>query len=690
MQEISQTGPLADVGSARLYLTSGLTPTEVLPDTFANDTVLKLYISEQNPLMVRDLVISAQWTPAEDADYRVKLTENLTKTSNYFHDFTDGQFALGNITVYQNYDKWNEADVRLYASNNLRPLAVVGGIVEDVTADVSSVIPLTYASGEIYMGSQWNRYFEPPSDKDIPDEEKENIKDDWALAFGHELGHYTLFLWDTYFGIVDVPPTGDEDPADNPKKKVEEVDGCTGSAMGYLYDLDNTEFIFDAAHWMTNCSITHAYSQTNGLRTEWDTIQAWYPWAIQPTQVMTNTPAPPIDLTTINFNLPSNSVTTLFTQTFDLLYESPVVTQTFGASDRARGYIIRGGNRIIEQGQPPEASRSITLTGAAEEDRFCLFDIKNVGINTDGKSLFGESADPDTTLRHQFGCKELDTAENEEYELDLERDVSWEPVIEIDYADEPPDPPESEDEVTIRVGLDDGPLNLKARIYPEHEAAPTESEIFAHDPKSKTYSTTVTLPKFTPSLYVQLWATDDDGNVTETTPRREAIVGSGVKGAVFPGPAQFAGGAPIISPDGDFIVTFNETINLGVGEFIAIQETYAIPTLPTNTIPLNNITGYRLTARPNSLITDGIVSLRYLPSPSSGPLNAASAAEEQVDLTIYQWDGKSWNALETELVTEPNGYILATAQIEEGGIYALLENVIPNFEQVAYLPFIVR
>lgn len=685
-QKVEQTGPLADVGSATLYHTSGLTPTVVVFDSFANGFTLNLYLTDAAPLLTRDIQISAQWTPTDDPAYEAALRENLRKTSDYLHDFTDGQFALGNITIHQGYDEWDSADIRLYADNNQRPLAVVGGMVDDITVDISATVPLTYANGHIYMGSQWNRYFEPAQDPDI--DQTVNIDDDWALALGHEISHYSLFLWDTYFGIVD------REAADGTiKKRVEPINTCTGSAMGYLYDLDNTEFIFDADQWSQNCAATHAYSQTNGARTEWDTIQAWYPWSIKPTKVMTETSPPPIDLTTINFVPPSAPVTTLLTQTFDLLY-TPVNDQTVRASDRARAYLIRG-DRIIEQGQPPEASSAITLTGAAEGDRFCLFDIKNVVPRDEILSQVADVVDADTATRHQFGCKIIDAAADEEFELALERDVTWEPVIELEYAEDPPVEGEP-DEVTITVDLAGAPLNLKATIYPEHDANPTETEIFAHDPVSNTYSVTVTLPQFTPSLYLQLWATDDDAVANETNPRREAIVGSGVKGAVVPGPAKFATGAPIVSPKGDLIIFFNETISLGVGEFIAIQETYAIPPLPAATLPLNNISGYRLTARPNSLITGGSVSLRYLPPPS-GPLNAASAADELPDLTIYQWNGDSWTALDTSLSREPDGYILANALFDDGGIFALLENVAPDFvpdestaEPSTYLPVIVN
>jgi len=335
------------------------------------------------------------------------------------------------------------------------------------------------------------------------------------------------------------------------------------------------------------------------------------------------------------------------------------------------------------------------LTGAAVGDRFCLFDIKNVVPGDEFLLDAGEeNVDADTSLRHQYGCKILDNPDDEEFELDLERDRDWEPVIQIDYLESivVGNIVESQTvnlSVTMPVTITD--LTLQAKFYPEHEDTPTLSDPFTFDEASGAYSTILSLPDFTPSLYLQLWVTDDpEGATDETNPRREAIVGSGVKGAVVPGPAHWAGGAPIISPKNDLIIVFNEAITLGVGQFIAIQETYAIPPLPTNTTPLNNISGYRLTALPGSLITDGSVSLRYLPSLPSGQINAAGMAEELPVLSIYYWDGEQWGELDTTVSAEEDGHILANAPLEAGGIYALLENVVPDFGPVAYLPFVAN
>ncbi len=666
---VSATGPLSATSSLDLYYTSGLTPT-VVPSDFGPTSTMTISVSADYPLLLQNIDMSTQWNLEGDPDYKAKLEANLHKASDYLYDFTNAQFTLGEITVNQNYDMWDDSAIWLHADNNQRPLALVGGMVDDLIPDVDASLNISYASGHIYMGSEWNRYYEPPGDPDITS--TVNISDDWSLALGHEIGHYSLFQWDSYFGIFDT-----EDPD---VKEVKPVTDCTGSAMGFVYFEENTEFIYDQEHWDTNCANTHAVQQV-GDRTEWETIKAWYPWVNIPKADNVGPAKPPVELTNVNFVPPKNNNPTLKNQTFDLLYESIPATRTDaaiikpGASDRARAYLIRD-NRIIEQGQPAEGTRVMELTGATEGDRFCLFDVKN--LTSQQTTLIGveDEFDPKTASRHQFGCKTLagdDGDDIEEYELDLERDVLWEPVIYVNYVTSKT----INISVTMPISVTD--ISLKARVYPEHEATFVESDILVEMGETvdtKAFSTTVVMTDFTPSAYVQLWATEDP--VTETDPRREAIIGSGTKGAVVPGPARWGSHAPIISPKGDFIILFNENINLGRGQFVAIQETFALPTLPANTTAVTDISSYRLTAFPQSLITSGVVSLRYLP-PVTLPLNnqvdAANADAEMPDLTVYFWNGNEWEPLSTNVEVEPDGSFLASAPIGGAGTYALLRQI---------------
>ena len=55
------------------------------------------------------------------------------------------------------WQPWRDADIRIYASNRLRPNADIGGVVITTTIDVSNT-NITYQPGQIRMPALWNRY----------------------------------------------------------------------------------------------------------------------------------------------------------------------------------------------------------------------------------------------------------------------------------------------------------------------------------------------------------------------------------------------------------------------------------------------------------------------------------------------------------------------------------------------------
>ena len=72
-------------------------------------------------------------------------------------------------------------NVQIYATNRLRPNAVQGGIVPDLLADpITATGIITYGSGQVNMGSVWNRYGEASG----------NLGEDWPRALAHEIGRY--------------------------------------------------------------------------------------------------------------------------------------------------------------------------------------------------------------------------------------------------------------------------------------------------------------------------------------------------------------------------------------------------------------------------------------------------------------------------------------------------------------------
>ncbi|HXF62882.1 MAG TPA: DNRLRE domain-containing protein, partial [Caldilineaceae bacterium] len=376
------------------YRTNGA-PQTVNPTAFAGDPsgVMTLVVQDDHPLIIHDLAVSSQWLLSPEQ--RDKLTQQLTRTAEFLYDFTDGQFLLGDITVHQDYEAWPEADLRLYANNNLRPKATAGGVVEAELTDNSIEEPITYYPGYVHMGRYWNRYHKPEGEPIIFEGvpiDPATLVDDWSIVFGHELGHYLLFLFDTYFGV-------------GPDQTLVDVHNCTGSAMGWVYEPPNWGFVYDPAHWLANCAGALAHQLLG--RDEWATLLTHYPWLRRPTSFVPGPSQPPVGLTNVAFIEPATPSTPLPNQTFDLLYDNGE-----SAGRKALAYLIHN-ERVIGQGSPPKGSTQITLTGAQAGDRFCVYDI--------------DAAPPaPDTPRHQYGCEMLEAGDQQ---LDLERDPSWGPIV---------------------------------------------------------------------------------------------------------------------------------------------------------------------------------------------------------------------------------------------------------------------
>jgi hypothetical protein len=153
--------PISATESYTLYYTSAApTPTGLEPYTVDALGVQTLAVSSTHPLILFDLDVSLEWDARNDALFMSQLEYNLQRTSALLYDWTDGQAALGRVTVYHDRDHWNDAHVRLYATNRLRPNAAQGGIVSEVISD-TDVPTLTYAPGQVHIGAVWNRYGEP-------------------------------------------------------------------------------------------------------------------------------------------------------------------------------------------------------------------------------------------------------------------------------------------------------------------------------------------------------------------------------------------------------------------------------------------------------------------------------------------------------------------------------------------------
>ncbi len=620
--------PMTSTADTTLYRTSG-GPTTVSAAVVSDEPgTLRLVVTQQQPLLVHDLAVSAEWYVQGDASKAAWLRASLTDAANYLYSFTDGQFVLGQITVHQSLDAWQDADLRLYINNTLQPKAIIGGVVPTDTVDPLPAVDYVYSPGHFFMGSHWNRYGVPPNQPVMDNGvvvPPATMAKDWALAMAHELGHYLLFLFDTY-----------TDVDGNASQELTEL--CTGGAMGDIYQESNQNFIFDLDHWHSACNGTEAYHTLQG-RTEWATIGLWYPWVIQPTSVVAGPAAPPVNLTTVTFVAPSTPPgEPAASQIFDMIYQDGELS-----SGEARVFTLRG-DRVFEQGKPPKDATQVELIDAQIADRLCVYDIN-------------DHAEGSETPRHQFGCEIIQPGDAE---LMMTKNVAWGPLIKLTQTGT------NQVSVVVTNSLAT-PITgqLMARLYPEQG---TGYAPVALTGDNGVYSGIFDLPDPVPPLYAQLW-------VEETPPglitRREVMVDRGTGGSGAFGPAKHFGGVLVLSSDGKASFESDEPLELGLGESIAWQSMPGTPPLPFSKSILGQ--SYRLDAFPPSLVATGRVSIEY---EGAAVLQAANAQGMQAgEPALYFWDGSNWQALPTTLTTSvnaPDGVKVASAPSQGVGVYAVL------------------
>lgn len=194
---------------------------------------MRLVVRADKPLLLYDLNMTAQWYLDDNPSFMQTLQSNIVRFGLSVR-LTDGQFALGTVTVRQSYEGWDAADIKLHTSNVLHPNATIGGIVLTDTVDIQPTVDVTYTPGSIFMGSYWNRFGTPPNQEVKYNGvvvTQDEMVDDWSLALAHEMSHYLLFLFDTYT---------DKNGVSSDALATQ----CTGTAMGNAYAPGNRPFIY--------------------------------------------------------------------------------------------------------------------------------------------------------------------------------------------------------------------------------------------------------------------------------------------------------------------------------------------------------------------------------------------------------------------------------------------------------------
>jgi hypothetical protein len=619
--------PISSTDRYTYYLTSARPTSRTLEGDTVGDRIIQ-ELEVTYPLLIFDLDVSLEWDASDDQQYIEQLTDDLKSASSALYDWTDGQVALGTITVYQNRDRWNEADVRIYASNRLRPNADQGGIVTEQLAEtvlIDGVDTLvTYNPGQIRMGYTWNRYGNSEG----------TIGEDWPRALAHEIGHYALYLNDNYISL------------DSSTGAIEYNTSCRG-AMFDPYLNNNSEF-YPTTGWEGNCSNTLSEQQTG--RSDWETILKFYDQSAlgfslnEPAAFANNTGPVKLSLaiTNIVINSPITSTEGLGTP---IIYTVDSDGQPLSPDRSARALLYQG-NRVLDLGRV--TSDQVTVLGGNKGDEFCVYDLVS---------------DPPL-----LGCDELANSTEQLTLLAVPDSQNWPPNLVLDFPDA----------TTVQIQVVDAPndATLMAQVFPIDAEA--SGAITLSDGQGE-----VSLESAAESGYVRVWV---DEKATDSTPRRETITDYRLQGnlststalsthsdtrnaelAKRPGSgSNNSSKAPVYSSDGQATL-YGLELEFLPGEFYALQSTNA-PAPPSWATPVGR--AYRLTATNDAPKLAGNVgiTLSYLEN-------------EVIDgheawLKMYYWDDTAssiptWQVLTSTTDFERN---LVSAPTQGPGRYVLMSS----------------
>ncbi len=480
--------------------------------------VQTLTISPDNSLILFNLSLSLEWDARNDNLFMAQLRADLHRTSDLLYAWSNGQMALGSLHIYYDKAHWDDAHIRIYASNRLRPNASQGGIV---SAPMSETVVIngtqhtvTYTPGQVHIGATWTRFGDPVG----------KIGEDWPRTLAHELAHYALFLDDNYLG---------QDAAG----RLIPVESCPGVMSDY-YDATGGKFR-TADNWLPDCEQTLA-NRTVG-RADWMTIKQHYDqpdlgFALHAPATFgagPNLNGVPLEIPSLTETVPTAPATTLSAPFFYLTHAGI----RFQPSSAARAFLFSAdGSRISDLGRPSEDR--VAAYGAHSGDRLCVYDLS----------------------AGQIGCE---TIRADDVYLELANIFGWRPQVVVT--------PTSLTTVTISVENIVVTSTLRAQIYPDTGAASAPIPL-QYDPTANRYTGSIQLAAGAGTLdgYVHI-RVDEPGNP------RELVVDYSAGG----GPGRMhSRRAPAISGDGQATL-FNPGSDVQPGDFYTFQSVTDPPAMPS-------------------------------------------------------------------------------------------------------------
>lgn len=605
--------PISATESYTLYYTN-VTPTAsgVDPYTVSALGVQTLTVSSANALVLFNLDVSLEWDARNDAPFLAQLEHDIHRASELLYDWSNGQVALGKVTVFHAKQHWQDAHVLIYANNRFRPAATEGGIVTDtltetISAPITATSVITYLPGQVAMGPVWNRYGDPGS----------NLGEDWPRAFAHEVAHFALFLDDNYIGL------------DN-HNLLMPVDTCPGAMADPYRDDDASGYgeFHPAAGWLPGCANT--LSNRNTGRADWHTVGEFYPWL---STAITNAGPTvlPLAVTEVQVVEPITPTTALPAPLFLLVQNGNRVLP----DARARSYLFQDG-WAIDLGQPSQDR--LLARGARPGDRLCVYDL-------------GAS---------RLGCETITVGDTE---LTLVAVSGWPPEVTVTPITTR----------TLAISLTSVPPGqvLYAKLYPLDE--PSQGEIGLTE-MGGAYLGTFVLDD--PSLVgvIQVWWIDGTGQRREIV--TDYVLGGNPGriwsggGRIWSGGVRiwsgggriWSGGAPVGSADGQVMV-YNPDDRYSQEWFLTVQASSATPP------PWATLVGkaYRVAASGAAPdLTAMSIAFSYLGSDVP--------PGEEPWLRVYYLEGTTWRQLATRLDTT-NNMATARVHDPASGVYALMSSI---------------
>ncbi len=636
LHPLTSTGAYS--GSYTLYHTN-ITPTTggVQGTTIAQLGQQTLNVSADRPLLLFNLVVSLEWDARNDERFKSQLKSDLARTSELLFTASGGQIALGPVAIYQDKENWDFADVRIYATNRLRPNAIIGGVVGDVITDSLSlqannpILPaLIYAPGQVRMGAVWNRFGNPAAG---------SLSEDWPRTLAHELGHYLLFLDDNYVGL------------DN-NNAVTTIDTCPG-IMSDPY-VGQVKFRPEL-EWLSGCGRTFSNLRTaqNGIgRADWQTISTFYPGLKQPqvgfSQLTSGPVSMPLEVTEIQSIDPLTP-----TERLDVpIFYTFTPAGRYLPTRNARAYLFQQtplGPRMTSLGR--SSIDQVLARGARVGDELCLFD---PGFR--GQPPVG-------------GCEQISTGDER---LNLANLQGWNPDVRITPVTS----------VTLSLEARNLPADvtsIQARLFPVDDAvsSPAAQPLIARG--GGVYSSTITFAKPVSGAFARITA--NSPNQQREVVSEFALDGNSGAGFRAGGGAGFragggagfragggsflrAGAAPVSSVEGDVMMVADD-VSFGDGQFLLLQSTTALPLPP----PWGTVigSGYRFTTS-KTVPNLSSVELQF------NYLGSEVPPGEETGIRVYFMgvNATTWLALPTRL---DNYHNQASVRFKGPGLYALMSSI---------------